>query len=96
MTDEERLYELVPMLMINFKYAIVTEELKHMLYALQDPALAHDEEKCNALMIRYNDLRGIQSIMAKRLGDRVVLRRHMCGSLRQEASPLSKPNTFSH
>ena len=30
-TDEERLYELVPMLMINFKYAIVTEELKHML-----------------------------------------------------------------
>lgn len=33
-----------------------------------------DGEKCNALMIRYNDLRGIQSIMAKRLGDRVVLR----------------------
>ena len=53
-TDEERLYEMVPMLMINFKYAIVTEELKHMLYALQDPALAHDNENatrlCNALM----------------------------------------------
>lgn len=72
--DEERLFELVPMLMINFKYAIVTEELKHMLYALQDPALAHDEEKCNALMQRYNDLREVQSMMAKRLGDRVVLR----------------------
>lgn len=72
-TDEERLYELVPTLMINFKYAIVTEELKHMLYALQDPALAHDNEKCNALMERYNDLRAVQSIMAKRLGDRVVL-----------------------
>lgn len=72
-TDEERLYELVPMLMINFKYAIVTEELKHMLYALQDPALAHDNEKCNSLMQRYNDLRAVQSIMAKRLGDRVVL-----------------------
>ena len=49
-TDEERLYEMVPMLMINFKYAIVTEELKHMLYALQDPALAHDNEKCDSLM----------------------------------------------
>ena len=72
-TDEERLYELVPTLMINFKYAIVTEELKHMLYALQDPALAHDNEKCNALMERYYDLRAVQSIMAKRLGDRVVL-----------------------
>ena len=73
-TDEERLYELVPMLMINFKYAIVTEELKHMLYALQDPALAHDNEKCNSLMQRYNELREVQSLMAKRLGDRVVLR----------------------
>ena len=73
-TDEERLYELIPMLMINFKYAIVTEELKHMLYALQDPALAHDNEKCNSLMQRYNEMREVQSLMAKRLGDRVVLR----------------------
>ena len=32
-TDEERLYELVPALMINFKYAIVSEELKHMMSA---------------------------------------------------------------
>ncbi|HJA55460.1 MAG TPA: hypothetical protein H9951_08805, partial [Candidatus Bacteroides intestinigallinarum] len=51
-----------------------TEELKHMLYALQDPALAHDNEKCDSLMQRYNELRTVQSIMAKRLGDRVVLR----------------------
>ena len=36
-TDEERLYEMVPMLMINFKNAIVAEELKHIMYALQDP-----------------------------------------------------------
>lgn len=73
-TDEERLYELVPLLMINFKYAIVTEELKHMLTALQDPDLAQDNEKCNALMKRYTDLRDVQNLMAKRLGDRVVLR----------------------
>lgn len=73
-TDEERLYELVPLLMINFKYAIVTEELKHMLTALQDPALAQNNEKCNALMKRYTDLRDVQNLMAKRLGDRVVLR----------------------
>ncbi len=48
-TDEERLYELVPTLMINFKYAIVSEELKHMMYALQDPAIANDNEKCDSL-----------------------------------------------
>lgn len=72
-SDEERLYELVPMLMVNFKYAIVSEELKHMMLALQDPAIANDNEKCNSLMQRYNDMRSIQSEMAKRLGDRVVL-----------------------
>lgn len=72
-TDEERLYELVPALMINFKYAIVSEELKHMMYALQDPAIANDEQKCTDIMARYNEMRKIQSIMAKRLGDRVVL-----------------------
>lgn len=72
-TDEERLFELVPTLMINFKYAIVSEELKHMMFALQDPAIANDNEKCNALMQRYSELRSVQSVMAKRLGDRVVL-----------------------
>ena len=73
-TDGERLLELVPMLMNNFKYAIVTEELKHLLYTLQDPALMNDSEKCNSLMKRYNSLREVQSMMARHLGDRVVLR----------------------
>ena len=73
-TDEERLYEMVPMLMINFKNAIVAEELKHIMYALQDPANEDDDEKCAALMQRYKEMKEIQSLMAKRLGDRVVLR----------------------
>lgn len=72
-TDEERLYELIPRLMINFKYAIVCEELKHTLFALQNPAIANDETQCNSIMKRYNELNKVKSIMAKRLGDRVVL-----------------------
>ncbi|MDO4163348.1 MAG: DNA primase [Bacteroides sp.] len=72
-SDEERLYELVPTLIINFKYAIVSEEIKHILTALQDPAVTADNEKCDAIMKRYCGLREVQSIMAKRLGDRVVL-----------------------
>ena len=49
------------------------EELKHMMSALQDPAVANNEEKCNAIMKRYSEMREVQRIMAKRLGDRVVL-----------------------
>ena len=73
-TDEERLYEMVPMLMINFKNAIVAEELKHIMYALQDPSIANDYAQCYAVMQRYKEMKEIQNLMAKRLGDRVVLR----------------------
>ena len=73
-TDEERLYEMVPMLMINFKNAIVAEELKHIMYALQDPSIANDNAQCDAFMQRYKEMKEIQNLMAKRLGDRVVLR----------------------
>ena len=73
-TDEERLYEMVPMLMINFKNAIVAEELKHTMYALQDPSIANDNAQCDAVMQRYKEMKEIQNLMAKRLGDRVVLR----------------------
>lgn len=72
--DEERLYEMVPMLMINFKNAIVAEELKHIMYALQDPSIANDNAQCDAVMQRYKEMKEIQNLMAKRLGDRVVLR----------------------
>lgn len=72
-TDEERLYELVPLLMVNFKYAIVSEELKHIMRALQDPAVIKDEARCDSTMKRYNELREVKSLMAKRLGDRVVI-----------------------
>lgn len=73
-TDEERLYEMVRMLMINFKNAIVAEELKHIMYALQDPSIANDNAQCDAVMQRYKEMKEIQNLMAKRLGDRVVLR----------------------
>lgn len=72
--DEERLLELVPKLETSFKVAIVTEELKHIIMHLQDPTIIADEDRCNEVMRRYNELRQVQSAMAKSLGDRVVIR----------------------
>ncbi|MBR6538632.1 MAG: DNA primase [Bacteroides sp.] len=72
--DEERLGELIPHLVINYKYAIVGEELKKMLQQLQDPSITNDAEKCNDLMNRYSELRQTQNLMAKHLGDRVVIK----------------------
>lgn len=74
-SDEERLHELVPTLMTNFKNAIVEEEIRHIMRALQDPENAKSEEKYTALMKRYKEVQNIRDIMAKRLGDRVILRK---------------------
>lgn len=71
-SDEERLYELVPQLMGDFKYAIVEEECKQTLMALQDPENCKNEARYTAIMKRYKELSEIQKIMAKRLGDRTL------------------------
>lgn len=71
-TDEERLVDIVPQLMVDFKNAIVEEELVHVLRALQDPENAKDQNKYTAIMKRYKDMREVLNVMAKRLGDRVV------------------------
>ena len=69
--DEDRLEELVPILMLNFQYSVITSVLKQLMRQLQDAA--NDEATCNRIMERYSQLREIQSLMAKKLGDRVVL-----------------------
>ena len=73
-TDEERLYELVPRLLLDFKLAIVTEEMKHTLQALNNPEIANDPQRCAEIMQRYKELHQTQSLMAQRAGDRVVLK----------------------
>ena len=72
-SDEERLYELVPRLLIDFKLSIVEEDMKHTLQSLTNPQVANDPKRCTEIMEHYRDLQQIQSAMAKRAGDRVVI-----------------------
>ena len=73
-TDEERLYELVPRLLIDFKLSIVEEEMKHTLQALANPDIYNNPEKCQEIMQHYKELQEIQIPMAQKAGDRVILR----------------------
>lgn len=73
-TDEERLHELVPHQIIDFKLAILEEEMKHTLQALGRPEVAQDANKCLEIMAHYKDLSELLKEMAKRAGDRVVLK----------------------
>lgn len=70
--DEERLYELIPRLLIDFKLSIVEEEMKHTLLALAQPEIAGNPEKAKEIMERYKTLHQTQMLMARNAGDRIV------------------------
>lgn len=74
LTDEERLDELVPQIMMSFKLAIVGEEIKQHLRTLQEPAVASDKEQCGRIMARCGELMRLQMLLAKNAGERILLR----------------------
>ena len=71
-TDEERLYELVPRLLLDFKISILKEEMKHTLQALNDPVIASNPEKCAEIMAHFKDLTETQNMILKDAGDRTT------------------------
>ena len=73
-TDEERLYELIPRLLLDFKLSIVEEELSQILRSLANPNVANDPQLCMEMMQRYKELHETQSLMAQKAGDRVILK----------------------
>jgi DNA primase len=70
--EEERLVELVPHLMADYKLAIVEEELHSIMQQMKDPAVLADRERSIELMQRYADTKQIQSQLSRQRGDRVI------------------------
>lgn len=74
-TDEERLYELIPRLLVDFKLNIVTAELNHILKALTtNSEVSRDSKSAYEIMQRYKQLHEVRIVLARHAGDRVVLR----------------------
>lgn len=71
-SEEERLYEIVPQLVTDFKNCVVEDELKNIESALKREDVCADPEKCLSLMNRFKELKEVQKILAKKLGDRVI------------------------
>lgn len=70
--DEDRLGELVPRLLHDFKNSIVRAEMKRVLAELSNPEVQGDAEKCTELMKQYKGLSEIERQFAQVLGDRVL------------------------
>jgi len=72
--DEERLHELVPHLLIDFKLAILEEDMKQTIQQLNLPEIIRDTQRAVEIMKHYKALTETLKEMAKRAGDRVILK----------------------
>lgn len=70
--DKDRLYELAPRLVNDYKHTIVREEMKALLKQLNSPEVAADPARSRSLMEQYMELSGVERQFAQVLGDRVV------------------------
>jgi DNA primase len=71
-SEADRLFDLMPHLMVDYKHSIVEMELKDALNQLRQPETMADPDKCLEVMSRYKTLMEIKQQMAKHLGDRVI------------------------
>lgn len=71
-TDEERLIELVPHLISDFKLSIIDEELKQILMKLRDPNVFQNKTEYMSIMQHYKEVKEIESALARQRGDRVI------------------------
>lgn len=72
--DKDRLDEIVPRILHDYKHSLIKEHLKQLLTELRNPILKDNPQKAEELMKQYMEMSQIERAFAKVLGDRVVLK----------------------
>lgn len=72
--EKDRLDEVVPRILHDYKHSVIREHLKALLLQLRNPQLKDDPQKAEQLMRQYMEMSQIERALAKVLGDRVVLK----------------------
>lgn len=72
--DKDRLDEVVPRILHDYKHSLIKEHLKQLLTELRNPMLKDNPQKAEELMKQYMEMSQIERAFAKVLGDRVVLK----------------------
>lgn len=73
--DEERLKELIPRLLYELKYSIISSEVNGVMQQLKQPEVLSDPIRRTTLMQEYSVLASIQREVGRMLGDRVIKHR---------------------
>lgn len=68
-----RLHEVVPHIIIDYKATILTQEIKQITESLRQPEMRQNEALAMQTLKRYQELKEILNEIAKRQGDRAIL-----------------------
>jgi len=71
--EEERLSELIPHLMGDYKLAVIDRELRKLLDLISSPEVMANKERSIELMKRYQEIKHVQSQLGRMRGDRVLM-----------------------
>lgn len=69
--DHERLYEIIPKLVVEYKYAAVKKQTQDLMLQLRNPNLSNDPDTLKALLKELSELNSVLSRFSPLLGDRV-------------------------
>lgn len=72
--EEERLADILPHLMIDYKLAIVEETLRHIQQELRNPSTRNNREQLQRLMKEFQETKQIQKELGHQAGDRVLMK----------------------
>ena len=72
--DENRLVEIVPRLVYELKYHIISEQVREVQQRLRQPEVMNDASALTRLMEEYRDLSAIKREVGRMLGERTLKR----------------------
>jgi len=70
-TEEERLLELVPHVILDFKFKLISNKIEELKNALKGEK---EEEIIRSLMLEINQMQMVNRALAQRLGERIILK----------------------
>lgn len=70
---EDKIFEVVPRSLTDYKLAYVEEESNRVMAELAKPEVAADDAKSSSLMEKYSRLKRMEMLLAKEAGGRVML-----------------------
>lgn len=70
--EEDRLWEIVPRLIYELKYHLISEQVNEVMQKMRQPDVLSNHAMLNDLMMQYRDLSSIQREIGRVLGDRII------------------------